>query len=228
MENMGKLLHRCEVDLDAGALERLWTYHGLLRRHNQDRDLTRITGFEPMVVKHYADCLWVAKLTSLPSPLLDIGTGAGFPGIPLKIAHPNLSITLAEPRPKRVEFLHTCIETLGLRDCTVFDHKVVSQSFKTPVAGIITRALETMDKTFLRTSGCVQVGTKIVFMKGPNAQDEIREVQRRFGSWVSLVQDEEYVLPHTPYERRLVVWNIDRLPQDLTVPPHEVEAQSVE
>ena len=215
---MDTLLKRSGITLAPDALERLWAYHNLIRLDNHDRDLTRITGFEPMVIKHYADCLWIHKLVELPKKLIDIGTGAGFPGIPLKIAQPDLEITLAEPRPRRVVFLRMAIEKLGLKNCSVFEHRVVSESFKTPVEGVITRALETMDKTFLRTQGCTQPGTKIIFMKGPNADDEIRDVKKRFGKYLNLIQDQKFTLPHTSNHRRVVVWERTDIPLPLSNP----------
>lgn len=203
---MDILLKRSGITLEPAAIERLWAYHNLLRTHNDDRDLTRITGFEPMVIKHYADCLWVSKLTELPSPIIDVGTGAGFPGIPLKIANPDVHFILAEPRPRRVQFLRMVVDKLKLQRCEVFEHRVVSRSFQTPVKGVITRALETLDKTFLRTSGCTESGTRLIFMKGPNADEEMREVQRNFGQFFRLVEDEKYTIPHTPHQRRLLVY----------------------
>ncbi len=67
------------IVLDGDGLGRLWRFHGLIRSHNDDNDLTRLRSFRDFVVKHYIDCLVVPSLIRLPSPLLDIGTGAGFP-----------------------------------------------------------------------------------------------------------------------------------------------------
>jgi 16S rRNA (guanine527-N7)-methyltransferase len=77
-----------------------------------------------MVVKHYVDSMIVADLCEIPSPLVDVGTGAGLPGIPLKIRLPKLKLVLAEPRPKRVEFLHEAVSELRLEGVGVFPHKV--------------------------------------------------------------------------------------------------------
>jgi 16S rRNA (guanine527-N7)-methyltransferase len=202
---MREILERADIRLNPQQLDQLWRYHTLLRARNKDRDLTRIVDFQQMVMKHYVDCMLVGKLVQLPSPLLDVGTGAGFPGIPLKIRYPHLAITLAEPRPRRVEFLHEAIEALGLQRVEVFDHKVVSRSFGKPMAGVITRALETIDKTLLRTSACTPVGCKLFFMKGPSAQPELDEAMRRFANQFRIAQDEHYRLPGTPHERRLIV-----------------------
>lgn len=203
-ERMGQMLSQSGIQLNREQLDQLWRYHNLLRKRNQDRDLTRIIHFEAMVVKHYVDCMIVGKFVTLPSPILDIGTGAGFPGIPLKIRYPHLRMTLAEPRPRRVDFLKEAVKELGLKHVDVFDHKVVSRSFQKPVAGVITRALETIDKTLLRTTACVGQGGLILFMKGPNCDLEIKDVAKRFPNKYKLVVDEAYNLPHTEHQRRLI------------------------
>ncbi len=206
MEGMDSMLKRADIALSKDALQKLWRYHNLIREHNQDRELTRLIGFESMVVKHYIDCLIVGNLWKIPSPVVDIGTGAGFPGVPLKIRYPNLEMILAEPRPKRITFLNQVIKDVGLGQTTVFEHKVTSRSFTTPVKAVITRAVETIDKTLLRSSGAVKAGTQIIFLKGPNCDDEIQDVKKRFGDYYSLINDSHYSLPDTPFERRLVVY----------------------
>ena len=206
LNSMIELLRKSEIKLNKEQIHQLWTYHNLLRARNTDQELTRIIGFEPIIIKHYIDCMIVGKFLELPSPLVDVGTGAGFPGIPLKIRYPHLKITLAEPRPKRIAFLKEVIHTLKLKNVDVFEHKVVSRSFKTPVKGVITRAVETIDKTMLRTSGCLEVGGKLIFLKGPAVDPEISEVRKRFGDYFKLTLDKRYELPFTKHSRRLVVF----------------------
>lgn len=203
---MAKLLEQSQIRLNPQQLDLLWRYHNLIRKRNQDNELTRIVGFESMVIKHYVDCLIIGKFVSLPSPLVDVGTGAGFPGIPLKIRYPHLKIILAEPRPKRVHFLEEVIAELGLRHIEVFEHKVVSRSLTRPVKGVITRALEPIEKTILRTSGCLEPGGKLIFLKGPSVDPEIAEARARFKEEYQLVSDDSYSLPHTQHHRRLVVF----------------------
>jgi 16S rRNA (guanine527-N7)-methyltransferase len=193
---MAHLLEKASIRLLGHQLQQLWRYHNLLRKYNETRELTRIIGFENTVIKHYVDCMIVGQYVKLPSPLVDIGTGAGFPGIPLKILFPHLELTLAEPRPKRIEFLQIVIQTLGLKNTRVFEHRVVSRSFQEPMAGAITRAVETIDKTILRTSACLSEGGRLIFLKGPNVDPELKEMQR---------QDTAYSLPGTRHNRRLVV-----------------------
>ena len=202
---LGQFLQRAGITLNATGLEQLWHYHNLIRKRNDDRDLTRIVNFDAVVTKHYVDCLIVGKFITLASPLLDIGTGAGFPSVPLKIRYPHLEIIAAEHRPRRVEFLREVSRELGLSRFHVFEHKVVSQSFQRPVKAVITRALETMDKTLLRTSACLGVGGLLYFMKGPNADEELEVLGRRFAGHFRVIEDRRYTLPGTTYDRRLVV-----------------------
>ncbi len=205
LEGLEYLLKRSGISLEKKALTQLWAFHNLLRERNHDRDLTRLIGFETIVTKHYIDCLLVGQMHKLISPILDIGTGAGFPGIPLMIQNPRLQITLAEPRPRRVEFLNESIRKVGLSGATIFDHKVVSRSFSSPVQTVITRALETMDKTVMRTSACLVKGGELILMKGPSVDEELQETLKRFKNIFRLKADRSYSLPFTSHERRLIV-----------------------
>lgn len=203
---MRALLERAGLKLKPRQLDQLWQFDQLLRRRNQDRDLTRLIEFESVVVKHYIDSMYVGQLLELPSPLVDVGTGAGFPGIPLKIKYPELELTLAEQRPRRISFLQEAIRTLDLKATGTFKQRVVSRSFTTPMRGVITRAVEPIEKTLLRTSGCTRAGSQIIFMKGPGVEAELAAAQKRFAAEYTLELDRAYVLPHSPHARRLLVF----------------------
>jgi 16S rRNA (guanine(527)-N(7))-methyltransferase RsmG len=203
---MRALLDRAGLSLKREQLDQLWRFDQLLRRRNQDRDLTRLIEFESVVVKHYIDSMFVERLIELPSPLVDVGTGAGFPGIPIKIRHPKLTLVLAEQRPRRIAFLNEAITLLGLQHVTTFKQRVVSRSFTEPMRGVITRAVEPIGKTLLRTSGCTRSGSQIIFMKGPGVDAELSEARREFAADYELKLDRAYKLPHTPHARRLVVF----------------------
>jgi len=192
--------------LNPGQLDQLWRFDQLLRARNHDRDLTRLIEFESVIVKHYVDSMFVGRLIELPSPLCDVGTGAGFPGIPLKIRYPHLTLVLAEQRPRRVAFLNEAISVLGLARTETFKQRVVSRSFTRPMRGVITRAVEPIGKTLLRTSGCTRAGSQIIFMKGPGVDAELAEAKREFRASYRLLSDKPYTLPNTPHERRLVIF----------------------
>lgn len=203
---MQELLERSGIKLSRAQLERLWQFDQLLRRRNQDRDLTRLIEFESVVIKHYVDSMFVGQLIDLPSPLVDVGTGAGFPGIPLKIRYPHLDLTLAEQRPRRIQFLQESIAALSFTNARTFKQRVVSRSFTVPMRGVITRAVEPIAKTMLRTSGCTRAGSLLIFMKGPGVDEELAAAKRDYAADYRLTLDRPYSLPHTPFERRLVVF----------------------
>src|SRR5215210_6725494 len=128
------IVQRCGVSLTDAQLDRLWAYHRLLRGANAELNLTRIHNFENMVLKHYVDSLLVLKFVALPSPLMDLGSGPGLPGIPLKIARPEVAMILAEPRGARAEFLSDVCARLKLDRVEVFANKV-GRKFPGAVAG---------------------------------------------------------------------------------------------
>jgi 16S rRNA (guanine(527)-N(7))-methyltransferase RsmG len=204
-KKMEALLRSAGVRLSPAALHKLWTYHQLLRQHNTELNLTRIHNFTSMVLKLYVDSILPGQLMKLPSPLLDLGTGPGMPGIPLKIAYPELQIVLAEGRQKRVEFLKTVRESLKLPELEIVGEKITTK-FQNPMAGVITRALENIASTLERVFGCLMKDGLVIFMKGPHCDSEIQEAQERFGTEYRLLQDLPYQIPDTPHQRRLVVF----------------------
>ena len=226
MNDMAELLRRSKVTIGPMQMEQLWRYHNLIRKRNTDNELTRLKGFEAMVIKHYADSMIIGNFMALPSPLVDIGTGAGLPGVPLKIRYPNIKLILAEPRPKRVLFLNEVIKELRLTQTHVFDHKVVSASFTKPVNGVITRAVEPIEKTILRTTASLQQNGFLIFLKGPAVEPEIEQALRRFNGRYRLHLDKAYTIPETPHERRLVVFQ--RLDAPTITAPGEVSAEETE
>ena len=191
------------VELNKEAIEKLWAYHCLVRENNEDGDLTRLRAFETMVERHYVDCTIInGFMPEWPTRMLDIGSGAGFPGIPLKIVNPEIKLTLCEPRPKRVEFLNMVIQKLELKNIDVFGHKATSNSLIEPVDGIITRAFEVMDKTLLRIDKALKPGGCAVFMKGPAVKDELAV----FNHPEYTVEAENfYTIPNSTQERALVI-----------------------
>jgi 16S rRNA (guanine527-N7)-methyltransferase len=204
-ELMNTLLNRCGIDLSGVQLDQLWVYHRLLRRHDAELNLTRIRNFENMVIKLYADSMLPALKTRLPSPLMDLGSGPGMPGIPLKIFRPDLRILLAESRQQRVQFLKTVVGALHLPGLEVIE-RGIGPDYNRPVAGVITRAVEPIADTLARLAGCVEKDGVIVFMKGPRCDQEIERAARDCSSDYDLIDDTPYQIPHTPHRRRLVCY----------------------
>ncbi len=204
-DSLAAILKRCGIALEAGAIDRLWRYHRMLREANPRLNLTRIHNFENMVLKHYVDSLLVLRFAELPSPIIDMGSGPGLPGIPLKIARPGVRMILAEPRGARAEFLREVVRELGLEGVEVYAHKV-GADYPEQVAGVITRAVATIPETLDRVAGCLAPGGKMLFMKGPGCDDEIAEANQTHADAFRLLNDHAYAIPGTDHLRRLVVY----------------------
>ncbi|MGQ0721290.1 MAG: 16S rRNA (guanine(527)-N(7))-methyltransferase RsmG [Candidatus Eiseniibacteriota bacterium] len=212
-ESVRTLLERSGIHLRTHQLAKLWEFHRLLRERNAADDLTRLVGFESIVVKHYVDSMIAGSLFHLPSPLLDLGTGAGFPGIPLKIRYPELELVLVESRERRVRFLEDVCARLELEGVRVVKLKAVRSNLRIPVSGVITRAVESVAATVQRAGRCLESGGTFLFLKGPSVGPEIAEAMARYGDKYELLRDEKYVLPGTPHRRRLVVLRKRPAPQ---------------
>jgi 16S rRNA (guanine(527)-N(7))-methyltransferase RsmG len=203
--SLESIISGCGISLDHSQLDLLWGYHRMLRSANAELNLTRIHNFENMVLKHYVDSLLVLNFVELPSPLIDMGSGPGLPGIPLKIARPGVSMILAEPRGARAEFLEEVCGRLKLPDVEVFAGKVGSR-FPKKVRGVITRAVASIPETLDRVSNCLEAGGRMIFMKGPDCEGEIAEAKSTHAEAFRLVLDQAYQIPGTPHDRRLVVY----------------------
>ena len=205
------LMSDAGIALDKRAADRFWTYHQYLRERNEALNMTRIYEFDNMVIKLYIDSAIVGRLTTLPSPLLDIGTGPGFPGIPLAILHPEVKFLLSEGRHQRNEFLTEVVQRLGLSNVEVLGHRI-APDYDRPVQGVITRAVESMAETLQRVQRSLQPEGRVIFMKGPDCDEEIQQARRKGGSWYNLADDIDYRLLETEHLRRLVIFTRTAVP----------------
>jgi 16S rRNA (guanine527-N7)-methyltransferase len=204
--SLKKLLAHYGVELKDETVRALWQFHQLLRAHNADQDLTRLNAFETIVERHYADCILVnAFVKRWPRTMLDVGSGAGFPGIPLKLVNPGIRLTLCEPRPNRVAFLELAIRELGLADISVFPHKVTSHSMREPHEGAICRAFGSIAETLPRLESALAPGALAYFMTGPAVKAELDAWKQNGRAGWRVAQNDFDQIPNSTEDRALVV-----------------------
>jgi len=173
-----RALAQLQVESSQETLDAFDSYLGLLRKWSRAYNLTALRDEEEIVRKHFIDSL--SYLRAVPEgagTLLDVGTGAGFPGVPLKIARPGLEVFLLEPSRKKVSFLKNLIKNLSLEGCSVIRGRVedypcgyggVPASFDV----IVTRALFGVREFVEMSSGLCSAGGIMVISRGRSAKGE--------------------------------------------------------
>ena len=119
MSDMKDLLKKALPQADETALDRFEIYHRLLSEWNEKMNLTAITDPVAVAEKHFADSLAALPYLKPGMKVVDVGTGAGFPGVPLLIMEPGLELTLADSLQKRLTFLDALLKELGLKAALV-------------------------------------------------------------------------------------------------------------
>ncbi|MDR1536064.1 MAG: 16S rRNA (guanine(527)-N(7))-methyltransferase RsmG [Planctomycetota bacterium] len=207
-EYLARLFVRHSFPVTARQLERFWRYYELLRRKNASLDLTRIMGIEATTLKHFIDSAIILRWFEPEGPVLDIGSGPGFPGLPLAIMREDCQFILAESREKRIGFLREAIAGLELRNVRLFPRTVREDSplgdeHGLPLGDVVTRALEAITPTLGRILPFIKPGRQAVFLKGPDCDAEISDALSSFPGIFDLTGDANYRLPGTDQKRRL-------------------------
>ncbi len=178
--NTARLRDLCSpfLELDDTALSRLSKYGNLLLEWNEKINLTAIVDPDEVLIKHFYDCLLFFKNVDVPNgaKVIDVGTGAGFPGMVLLIARPDIKLCLLDSLGKRINFLNTVLDELGLSAETIHARAEegggkpeLREGFDIACARAVA-ALPTLSEYCLPY---VKVGGTFAAMKGPSASDEI-------------------------------------------------------
>lgn len=168
-------LKKINIDITDEQLNKLEKYFEMLIEYNKVMNLTGITEKEEVYLKHFYDSLTLNKIIDLKeiNTLCDLGSGAGFPGIVLKIVFPNLKITLVDSLNKRINFLNDVIEELNLKDIKAVHSRIEDYSFQhTEEYDVVTaRAVAPINILLELGVRLVKVGKYFVAMKG-NIENE--------------------------------------------------------
>jgi 16S rRNA (guanine527-N7)-methyltransferase len=202
------------LGLSALQIDQLTYYAELLVEWNARLNLTRLTAPRDIAVKHFLDSL--SLLSAVPIPpdarLIDIGTGAGFPGLVLKIARPDLRVTLVDSTAKKLTFCRAVADDLQLEHVVTL-HARAEEAARQPEHAraydmVTARAVAQLEKLLPWCAPFLNAGGRMVLMKGPGVEDEMkaaRPVARKLGLALAKPIDVELPEADEPMERRLIV-----------------------
>ncbi|WP_317855057.1 16S rRNA (guanine(527)-N(7))-methyltransferase RsmG [Chakrabartyella piscis] len=214
--NNKQLLMDCanqmHVNLTEEMADQFMAYSDLLLDWNEKMNLTAITDPREVVLKHFADCLSLVPYLELDenSSIIDVGTGAGFPGVPVKIACPDVEITLLDALQKRLTFLEEVTDSLALSGVNFVHSRAEdggqNPEFREQFSHCVSRAVANMSVLAEYCLPYVQVGGYFVALKGPDVSRELEESKvalEILGGVVKEIIDIQ--IPYTELAHNLVI-----------------------
>jgi len=212
-QNFEKNLEYIGIKLSDKQYEQFDQYYELLVEWNSFMNLTGITDYEEVLLKHYVDSL-VLNIEEIGHnndniSLIDVGTGAGFPGLPLKIAHPQLNVVLLDSLNKRVKFLNQVIEDLGLEGIQAIHSRAEdggrNKNLREQFDISVSRAVANLSTLSEYNLPFVKVGGYFVAYKSGDVDDEVKNAAnavKQLGGVIEKV--DKFKLPYSDIERSLV------------------------
>jgi len=200
------------IVLDGRQLDALDAFTRLLLEWNAKFNLTRVTDPAEIAVKHYLDSLSLLPVVQIKpgSAVIDVGAGAGFPGVPLKIARPDLRMTMLDSVGKKLAFLEAVVRELHLTDVELIHSRAEdlgrAKSYREQFDLAVSRAVARLNVLAELCMPFCRVSGRFVAHKGPEADEEINEAGKAIGVLGGELEAvHRFALPHTDMRRTLVV-----------------------
>ena len=179
------------IRLEQRQIEQFREYASFLKEYNEKINLTAITETEEIYEKHFYDSLLLAFHSKMEGSLVDVGTGAGFPGVVLKIAFPDLRVILIEPLKKRCVFLNELIAKLGLKDIEVINDRGEDYSLlhREEYDFVTARAVTNLSALIEICGAMVKVNGYFVALRALSGQKEISEAKNAIAKMGFKIED---------------------------------------
>ena len=198
------------LKLDDSQIKNFYDFMNLLIEKNKVMNLTGITEPKEVILKHFIDSLTVLKYINENDNIIDVGTGAGFPGIPLKIAENSLEITLLDSLNKRINFLNEVIEKINLNKVKTNHGRAedFGQDFKyrEKYDVAVSRAVAPLNVLLEYMLPFVKVGGKCICMKGSNCDEEIENSRKAIEILGGKIEEiKKFNLPNSDNNRTIFI-----------------------
>lgn len=185
-------------------------YMDLLIDWNAKINLTSITDKDEIIIKHFIDSITINKYIGKNSKVIDVGTGAGFPGIPIKIYDDSLNVTLLDSLNKRINFLNEVINNLELEKIEAIHGRAEDvardSKYRENYDYVTSRAVANLSTLLEYVMPFIKIGGKCICMKGPNIYDELDNAKNAINTLGGKVEKiEEFLLPNTDIKRSIVI-----------------------
>lgn len=211
-ELMDNYLKELDIELSDLQLNQFYRYMNLLIEWNKVMNLTGITDPEEIIIKHFIDSLTVLDKIDKRDSIIDVGTGAGFPGIPIKIAFPEAKVVLLDSLNKRIKFLNEVIEQLQLNNIETIHGRAEDygkdKKYREKYDIAIARAVAPLNILLEYLMPFTKVKGKVLCMKASNSEEEIKNSSNAIKILGGeLVNTEEFCIPTTDIKRRIIQVN---------------------
>lgn len=209
-EEMSKKSKILGVRFSVEQIEQFYKYMNLLIEWNEKMNLTAITEPKEIILKHFIDSITILKYIDDNSKLVDVGTGAGFPGVPLSIMNPTLKITLVDSLNKRLIFLQEVVKELNLKNIEIVHARAEefgqNKNYREKFDIATSRAVANLATLSEYLVPLVKIGGKIISMKASNAKEEINDAQKAIEVLGGKIEKiEEFDLPESDIGRTIII-----------------------
>ncbi len=229
-----KKMKELEIELSQKQIEQFYKYMKQLIEWNEKINLTAITEPKEIIEKHFVDSATIIKHLKNTKTMIDVGTGAGFPGIPVKIIKPEIKIILLDSLNKRIKFLEEIIEKLELSNIKAIhlraeeagQNKQYREQFET----VVSRAVSNMTKLSEYTLPLIKVGGKAIYMKGPEIEEELEKAKKAIKTLGGKTKKiENFKLPQSEIKRNnIIIEKVEKTANKYPRNPAKIKKEPIE